>query len=121
LVLGTPLGHPEFVAKALRTLLAGHRTLLERIPAVPDLQAAWLLLSQCANARANYYLRALPPAAAQEFAAGHDRGLWECLCSLLDILPDDPALGNAVELARLPFRLGGLGLRDAVRVAPAAH
>ena len=34
-----------------------HDVLLERIPAVPDLQAAWLLLSYCASARANFALR----------------------------------------------------------------
>ena len=39
-----------------------HDVLLERIPAVPDLQAAWLLLSYCASARANFALRTVRPA-----------------------------------------------------------
>ena len=40
-VLGTPLGHPDFVAAQL-----------QRIPRVPDLQSAWLLLLHCASPRA---------------------------------------------------------------------
>ena len=40
-VLGTPLGHPEYVADQLEQLTAEHLTLLDRIPAIPDLQCAW--------------------------------------------------------------------------------
>ena len=41
-VLGTPLGHPDFVAAHLDRVLSDHRTLLERIPAVQD--GFWRLL-----------------------------------------------------------------------------
>ena len=41
-VLGTPLGTDEFVAAHLHTLSAQHRTFLELLPTLPDLQVAWL-------------------------------------------------------------------------------
>ena len=53
----TPLGHPEFVASHLEHIAEEHRVLLERIPAVQDVQSAWLILLHCAVARANYLLR----------------------------------------------------------------
>ena len=50
-VLGAPIGHLAFVAAQL----AEHQaTLLQRIPLMPDLQSAWLLLLHCAGARATY-------------------------------------------------------------------
>ena len=47
LILGSPIGHPEFVRA-----WAAERT---------DLQCSWLLLSMCASTRANHALRTLPP------------------------------------------------------------
>ena len=42
--------------------------LLERIPAVQDVQSAWLILLHCAAARANYLLRVERPALVRRFA-----------------------------------------------------
>ena len=47
-MLGTPLGHREFVEAQLRAITAEHRVLLNRIPHVGDLQCTWLLLLFCA-------------------------------------------------------------------------
>ena len=58
-VLGTPLGHPEYVRAFLQKSTRTHRQLLERIPAIPDLQGAWLVLLFCAGSRANYLFRFL--------------------------------------------------------------
>ena len=80
-ILGTPLGHSDFVQKS-------HRLLLEWIPAVPDLQAAWLILLFCASARANFLLHALPPEATAEFARQHDESLRMCLSELLGVTLD---------------------------------
>ena len=52
-VLGTPLGHPDFVAAHLDRVLSDCRTLLERISAVQDVQCAWALLLHSAVGRAN--------------------------------------------------------------------
>ena len=46
-ILGTPVGQPEYVTTKLDQLIAKHRVLLERIPAVNDLQSCWLLLTLC--------------------------------------------------------------------------
>ena len=40
-VLGTPLGHPDFVRDQLRQVTDEHQTLLRRIPAVRDVQCSW--------------------------------------------------------------------------------
>ena len=89
--------------------------LLRRIPEVPSLQAAWLLLLFCASPRANYFLRVLPPADTQEYAASHDVAVLSCLASLLSGGEDFPGL--QARLARLPLR----GLRSAERLRFAAH
>ena len=78
-ILGTPLGHPDFVRRHLGELAEEQRLLLERIPRVKDVQEAWLLLVHCASARANYFLRSVRPEAVAEYARLHDAGLWECL------------------------------------------
>ena len=76
--------------------MAEHRVLLERIPLVPDTQSAWLLLSFCAAARANFYLRAVSPDLTDQFAAAHDDGVWECLCRTLKILSHLRSMGAIV-------------------------
>ena len=60
-VLGTPLGHRDFVAAHLARVLRSHQTLLERIPAVQDVQCAWALLLHSAASRANYQLHVVRP------------------------------------------------------------
>ena len=118
-VLGTPMGHPAFVAAHLERTTAEHQVLLDRIPHVPDVQSAWLLLLHCASARANYLLRVVSPEQVQEFAGNHDTRLWACLCAILGIPPDMcDRMSHAT--ATLPLVLGGLGLRSAVRTSPSA-
>ena len=118
-VLGTPLGTAAFVESQLEMKVAQQRTLLERIPAVPDLQSAWLLLLHCASARANYLLLVVEPQAVAEYARSHDDGIWQCLCTILHISPDmSPDTRSA---ANLPLVLGGVGLRSACRVSVAAY
>ena len=84
-ILGTPLGHPDFVKATLRTILAEQRVLLQRIPTMQDTQAAWLLLLFCASARANYFTRVVAPSLTQEYARAHDEALWRCLCEILEV------------------------------------
>ena len=55
-VLGTPLGHQDFVRVQLEMLSAHHHTLLAHIPMVEDVQSAWLLLVHCASARRTMWL-----------------------------------------------------------------
>ena len=46
-----PVGHADFARRHLQSKMASHRALLERIPSIPDLQCAWLILLFCASTR----------------------------------------------------------------------
>ena len=118
-VLGTPLGHTEFIEAQLEMLTAEHQTLLHRIPLIEDVQSAWSILVHCAAARANHVARVVEPLTARQFCERHDIGLWRCLCAVVQISPDQPE--DVVEAASLPMVLGGVGLRSAVRVSEPAY
>ena len=119
-VLGTPLGHIDFVAAQLTEKLAEHEALLARIPLVKDLQSAWALLLHCAGGRANYLLRVVRPELVREFAEGHNTGLFNCLCRIMNIVP-----GQIHELVKdiitIPLSIGGMGFRSAHRTSPPAY
>ena len=89
----TILGHPDFVRQHLRDVSEGHERFLTRIPLVRDVQSAWLLLLHCAQARANFLLRAVRPEAVEEFATRHDRGLWWCLARFWESILSSARLG----------------------------
>ncbi|CAK0791015.1 unnamed protein product, partial [Prorocentrum cordatum] len=114
-------GHGAFVAQHLEAILEEHRRLLARIPHVGDLQSSWLLLSMCANPRANFFLRALAPEDTAAFAAARDDNLANALADLLELPQEAVAEGtSARQRCQLPLCMGGLGLRGAPRTAPAA-
>lgn len=130
-ILGVPVGDAAFREAALSEDPAGRPThlgerlraessFLQKLPAVQDPQSVWLLLRLCAEPRANHVLRTVPPSLAHGFAAGHNHCLWEALCSFLTHTASEPSREVRV-LANAPSRFGGLGLRCAVRTAPAAY
>ena len=55
-VLGSPVGSHGFIAAKLARRLQEQDRLLSRIPRVPELQSAWLLLLYCATPRSTYLL-----------------------------------------------------------------
>ena len=118
-VLGTPLGHDDFIRAHLEQIAQEDAVLLERIPSVPDTQSAWALLLHCANARASYCLRVVRPDVAEDFAHAHNAGLWQCLSDILRVSPD---LCDRLsrDFSSLPLSMGGLGLRNAVRTSAPA-
>ena len=63
-VLGSPIGHPDFVRSFLDQKTAEHS----------DLQSAWLLLLFCAAPRSNFWLRTVPPELVEAFATARDVG-----------------------------------------------
>ena len=83
--VGTPLGHADFVRSHLESVREEQDVLLDRIPVVPNLQAAWLLLSHCAATRANFVLRTVRPELAMDYAVSHDRAIWRCMTQILGI------------------------------------
>ena len=119
-VLGAPIGTDQYVQAALTDALHCHARLLEHIPGVADLQCAWLLLLYSANARSTYLLRLVPPDLAEPFAEAHGTAILTCMANLItgDVTPLPPP---AAAQARLPTRLGGLGLRSAAEQRHAAY
>ena len=100
-----------------RNSSAAHRQLFERIPAIPGLQGAWLVLVFCASSRTSYLLRVVPPDCAEDFATANDDVMRRCLSQLLGCDVSD----TSWDVAELLFSVGGLGLRSARRVSPAAY
>ena len=100
---------------------ASQDTLLQRIPAVPHLQSAWLILLLCGAPRATYLLRILPPCHTHAFAREHDAAVLRCLGRLLSA--EEPLELDALQRRRAQLRLarGGMGLRPAERGRSAAY
>ena len=82
-LLGTPLGSPQFIAKILQSLGARHRELVHMLPRIGDTQVAWLLLLYTAAPRAQFALRTLAPGLTREFAVAHDAAVLDTLSALL--------------------------------------
>ena len=118
-ILGIFVGHHDFITAFMERKSAVHATLLERIPAVPDVQSAWLLLFHCAQARANFLLRGVQPSLLAPFAPKQDHNLCHCLCEILNFLPEQCEAG-ARDKASLPLLMEGLRFRSATRMRSAA-
>ena len=111
LVLGTPLGTDEYVHGVLAAKRAEHERLLTRIPGVPNLQAAWLLLHCCAASRANYLLRNVPPALTAQVACGLRRHYCDLLGLVGSLVHSGDQLPTAaVRTSQVALGFGGLGL-----------
>ena len=120
-VLGAPVGSTRFVEEVVNKRLEEEAKLWEAIPFVPDLQAAWQILLQCAGPRCHHMLRTLPPSQSEEYAQAHDAGMLRVMDTLLALSGNPQEVEVAHNIASLPMRLGGLGLRSAQRMAPAAY
>ena len=118
-VLGTPIGSPQYIQRKMDERISKERELWMAIPTVPDLQCAWQLLVQSANPRANHTMRTMPPSHSAVYCRAHDVGIWHTARELLGDIPSDRE-AEAQQLSTLPMRMGGLGLRSAERLAPAA-
>ena len=100
--------------------LGKERKLLDELPQLGDLHCAWVLLSQSAALRSNHLVRILPRSLSEAYALKHDAALWETFCKVFgvgDLSKEDVARN----VATLPGRLGGLGLRSATRTSAAAY
>ena len=113
-VLGAPVGHPDFVQAHLREALSQQHSLLEALRELNDLQSAWLFRLFCAHARANYLLRTVPPPATRTEAEAHDARVAACLADLLESEPLPPA---SIAVAQLLLVDGGLGVTSTFALA----
>ena len=87
-VLGTPVGHPDFVQTWATQRLEEEELLLRQLPKLPDLQCSWLLLLLCASPRANHALRTVPPQEILAYARAHDEAVWQTLKQCLGAQPN---------------------------------
>ena len=127
--VGAPVGDDEWVMEELRIIFG---KLVSRLPALGRMrdagrlqvatQARTLLLRYCANPRAGFWLRMVPPHLVRRVAATFDDAIAACLreTACARGAPDDARWLRALKQARLPVRLGGLGLTSAAGQADAA-
>ena len=127
-VVGSPVGCDAFVASHAQARCDEEEPLLTALRGMPSTQAAWLLLYYCAVPRANHLLRTVSPRQVGPYAAAHDSRVLEEFRTLLGLeaARDDLQLHGLPEQvwarqARMPIRMGGCGLRDSARTAPAAY
>ena len=107
IVLGAPVGQPEYVKARLEEKSRQHQKLLERIPFVQDVQAAWLLVLYGAAPRANLLLRTVQPELTLDSARNHDEQLAQCVSRILQTEPFPPEVKMGQSM---PLTLGGLGI-----------
>ena len=62
-----------------------------------------------------------PPSQSEDYAQAHDAGMLRVMDTLLALSGDPQEVEVAHNIASLPMRLGGLGLRSVQRMAPAAY
>ena len=110
-ILGTPLGSQRFIQEVADKRLAEEQRLWDAIPTVPE----------CAGPRCHHMLRTLPPSQSEVYARGHDSGMERVMRTLLALPGDRHDQEMAHNIASLPMRMGGLGLRRALRIAPGAY
>ena len=119
-ILGAPVGSPEFVQRFLGNRYAVQARFWERLKQVPDLQTAWLLLLYCANPRANHLIRAISPDLVADYARAHDDGLWATFLDLIGYpqrAADGPGRADPAEQAAA----GGRVVRQEPSEDPLLH
>ena len=122
ILLGVPVGTPEFVSQHAAERLREEQQFFAKLAKLPDPQCAWQLLSRCAVPQGNYWLRTLPPTASEAYAKERDKAMWQAALQIVSAsdLPHE-LLEQGHRIATLPARMGGLGLRSSERTAPAAY
>ena len=81
-ILGTPLGHHDFVQNHLERVADEHQQFLDLLPTVPNLQSSWLLLVHCASSDGRTVCCAL---CARTVCRGLLRRMTGCVSALLNI------------------------------------
>ena len=90
---GTPLGAPEYAEALIARRMEDERKLLQLLRHMDDLQRAWLIFDVCAGARANHWIRMLPPTASQRYAHFWKPVLFGLSANTLSTNPPDEFSG----------------------------
>ena len=103
MVLGVPVGSPEFENEMCEQIVLGNRTLLENIGLLPSLQVALLLLRYCAGPRLAYLMRSVPSVTSGTALSRHDGDIMGSFAKMFRI---ELAKVDVTQV-KLPIRLGG--------------
>ena len=118
MVLGTPVGSDAYKLQQLQHTRDQHHFLLQRLPDLEGLQAAWLLLLFCANPHCHYNLRMPPPTSQQPSPQNTMRHLQPASPTFWTQHQCQPL--HSQSPASLSTK-GGLGLALATILAPSAY
>jgi hypothetical protein len=118
LLLGAPVGSPDFVEAALQERLAKVKKITELLPSLRDPQIEYVVLRSClALGKFMYNLRTVDTTAHQPLLISFDAVTREALSRILG----SPVPGDAWQQANLSASQGGMGLRSARDHAAAAY
>eukprot|EP00959_Pyramimonas_sp_CCMP1952_P385265 8074361-Pyramimonas_sp.AAC.1 len=106
------LGTDAFVRSHAEERLQKEMRLLDKLPALGDVQCVWVMLAMSARARANHMARILPPNMSRDCTDGHDNATWDCFCNIFGVSAILRHDGLARQVAILPGRMGGLSLHS---------
>ena len=120
MVLGTPVGHPEYIAAQGKERMQTEQQLLDKLRQMDDPTCAWPVLLWSAVPRANHILRNVHPELCASYAEAHDQAIWDCFCSLAGA-ESESSEWLAKRIASMPGSLGGLGLISAARTSRPAY
>ena len=119
-VLGSPLGSNEFMRDKVERKLEEYGAGLEQLPKLGHPQAAFKLLRDSFNRRAEFLARTVPSGLCNDLFIKYDGRLWETTCSIMEFdklgQAATPRLATAFSQAFMPVRNAGLGLRSIMRV-----
>ena len=120
-ILGSPVGHPAYIAKKLKDKLEEENKLLVNLVKIPHVQTAWLLLFYCGCPRAKYVLRTVPPNLCEDYRSQRDSKIRSTLAKILQV--EDSLLNTVtcVSQIHMPARFGGLGLISCNHTSSAAY
>ena len=114
--LGSPVGPVNFQAAHWQAMSDRDVHVVRSLQRMRERQSQMLLLRFCCNSRVNFMLRASPPVACLAAAARHDEVVRERLVDMAEAMGEHIAPLDVT----MPLRAGGLGMPEAVAVAPAA-
>ena len=117
-LLGTPVGSPEFVEEKIRSRMEKVKLITDKLPLLQDAQTEFVLLRSCLSLpKMLYVLRTTDPTNLQELWRNYDDITREALNKILGV----PVNNTQWKQAQLQVDLGGLGLRAAEDHATAAY
>ena len=117
-LLGAPLGSPEFIASEVKKKVAKIEDITELLPQMEDPHTEYVLLKSCLSLpKLSFLHRTVNTCQYVEHLQTFDRVNREALTRILGTPLDD----QSWQQAKLPISMGGVGLRAAEDQAPAAY